>query len=141
MTTTIISVIVVILFSALFSGMEIAFIASNKFLMEIDMSKKTATSRILDKFYRNSNNFVSSLLVGNNIVLVIYGILMANLLNQTILASLNDTPSAQLLLQTIISTIIIIITGEFVPKALFRINPNSTMKRFAMPTFLLYILL
>lgn len=141
MTTTIISLIIVILLSALFSGMEIAFIASNKFLMEIDMSNKTATSRILDKFYRNSNNFVSSLLVGNNIVLVIYGILMANLLNHTILATLNDTPSVQLLLQTIISTIIIIITGEFVPKALFRINPNSTMKRFAMPTFLLYVLL
>ena len=141
MTTTIILLIVVILFSALFSGMEIAFIASNKFLMEIDMSNKTVTSRILDKFYRNSNNFVSSLLVGNNIVLVIYGILMANLLNRTILAALNDTPSAQLFLQTIISTIIIIITGEFVPKTLFRIDPNSTMKRFAMPTFLLYIIL
>ena len=109
--------------------------------MEIDMSNKTVTSRILDKFYRNSNNFVSSLLVGNNIVLVIYGILMANLLNETILSALNGTPSAQLLLQTIISTIIIIITGEFLPKALFRINPNSTMKRFALPTFLLYVLL
>ncbi len=141
MTTTIISLIIVIIFSALFSGMEIAFIASNKFLMEIDMSNKTVTSRILDKFYRNSNNFVSSLLVGNNIVLVIYGILMANLLNETILSALNGTPSAQLLLQTIISTIIIIITGEFLPKALFRINPNSTMKRFALPTFLLYVLL
>lgn len=141
MTTTIISLIIVIIFSALFSGMEIAFIASNKFLMEIDMSNKTVTSRILDRFYRNSNNFVSSLLVGNNIVLVIYGILMANLLNETILSALNGTPSLQLLLQTIISTIIIIITGEFLPKALFRINPNSTMKRFALPTFLLYILL
>ena len=141
MTTTIISLILVIIFSALFSGLEIAFIASNKFLMEIDMSNKTVTSRILDKFYRNSNNFVSSLLVGNNIVLVIYGILMANLLNETILSALNGTPSAQLLLQTIISTIIIIITGEFLPKALFRINPNSTMKRFALPTFLLYVLL
>ncbi|MBR5891986.1 MAG: HlyC/CorC family transporter [Bacteroidaceae bacterium] len=141
MTTTIISLIIIIIFSALFSGMEIAFVASNKFRMEIDMNNKTVTSRILDKFYRNSNNFVSSLLVGNNIVLVIYGILMANLLNSTILATLNDTPSVQLLLQTIISTIIIIITGEFVPKALFRINPNSTMKRFAMPTFLFYVLL
>ena len=106
MTTTIILLIIVILLSALFSGMEIAFIASNKFLMEIDMNNNSATSRILDKFYRNSNNFVSSLLVGNNIVLVIYGILMASLLNQTILATLNDTPSAQLLLQTIISFLI-----------------------------------
>ena len=141
MTTIIIQIIIVVIFSAFFSGMEIAFVASNRFRMEIDMNNNTITSRILDRFYRNSNNFVSSLLVGNNIVLVIYGILMANLLNRTILAALNDTPSAQLFLQTIISTIIIIITGEFVPKALFRIDPNSTMKRFAMPTFLLYILL
>lgn len=141
MTSILVSLVIVILLSALFSGMEIAFIASNKFLMEIDMSNKTLTSRILDKFYRNSNNFISSLLVGNNIVIVIYGILMANLLNNTILAILNNTPSLQLLLQTIISTIIIIITGEFFPKALFRIDPNSTMKRFAFPVFILYVLL
>ena len=141
MTSILVSLVIVILLSALFSGMEIAFIASNKFLMEIDMSNKTLTSRILDKFYRNSNNFISSLLVGNNIVIVIYGILMANLLNSTILATLNDTPSLQLLLQTIISTIIIIIIGEFFPKALFRIDPNSTMKRFAFPVFILYVLL
>ena len=105
------------------------------------MSNNTLTSRILDRFYRNSNNFISSMLVGNNIVLVIYGILMAHLLNETILAALNDTPSVQLLLQTIISTIVIIITGEFIPKTLFRINPNSTIKRFALPTFLFYVLL
>lgn len=141
MTTTIIQLIIVILFSALFSGMEIAFVASNKFRMEIEMSNNTITSRILDKFYRNSNNFISSLLVGNNIVIVIYGILMANLLNETILSALNDTPSAQLLLQTIISTIIIIITGEFIPKTLFRINPNNTIKRFALPIFPFYIIL
>lgn len=141
MTTTIISLIAVILLSAFFSGMEMAFVASNKFFMEIDINNNTVTSRILDKFYKNSNNFVSSLLVGNNIVLVIYGILMANLLNETLLAALSSAPSLQLLLQTIISTVIIIITGEFVPKTLFRINPNTTMKRFAMPTFVLYALL
>ena len=141
MTTIIIQILIVIIFSAFFSGMEIAFVASNKFRMEIDMSNNTLTSRILDRFYRNSNNFISSMLVGNNIVLVIYGILMAHLLNETILAALNDTPSVQLLLQTIISTIVIIITGEFIPKTLFRINPNSTIKRFALPTFLFYVLL
>ena len=141
MTTTIIQLIIVIIFSAFFSGMEIAFVASNKFRMEIDMNNDSVTSRILDKFYRNSNNFISSMLVGNNIVLVIYGILMANLLNYTILATLNDTPSAQLTLQTIISTIIIIITGEFIPKTLFRINPNSTVKRLAIPTLLFYVIL
>ena len=141
MTTIIIQLIIVIIFSAFFSGIEIAFVASNKFRMEIDMSNNTVTSRILDRFYRNSNNFISSMLVGNNIVLVLYGILMAHLLNETILAAFNDTPSAQLLLQTIISTIIIIITGEFIPKTLFRINPNNTIKRFALPTFFFYVVL
>lgn len=141
MTTIIIQIIIVVIFSAFFSGMEIAFVASNRFRMEIDMNNNTITSRILDRFYRNSNNYISSMLVGNNIVLVIYGILMANLLNHTILATLNDTPSAQLTLQTIISTIIIIITGEFIPKTLFRINPNSTIKSLAIPAFLFYVIL
>ena len=82
MLTTVLLLIVVILFSALFSGMEIAFVSSNKLLFGIDRS---LTSRIINKFYDNSNNFISSILVGNNIVLVIYGILMAKLLNATIL--------------------------------------------------------
>ena len=141
MTTIIIQIIIVVIFSAFFSGMEIAFVASNRFRMEIDINNNTITSRILDRFYRNSNNYISSMLVGNNIVLVIYGILMANLLNHTILATLNDTPSAQLTLQTIISTIVIIITGEFIPKTLFRIDPNSTVKSLAIPAFLFYVIL
>ena len=81
MTTTILLLIVVILFSALFSGMEIAFVSSNKLLHGIDRNEDSLTSGIINKFYDNSNNFISSLLVGNNIVLVIYGMLMAKLLN------------------------------------------------------------
>lgn len=138
MLTTVLLLIIVILFSALFSGMEIAFVSSNKLLFGIDRS---LTSRIINKFYDNSNNFISSLLVGNNIVLVIYGILMAKLLNATILSGLTDNEFLRLLLETIISTIIIIFTGEFVPKALFRINPNNSLKSFSLLMYPIYIVL
>ena len=139
MTTIILELIIVILFSALFSGMEIAFVSSNKLLLGIDLNERSTTSYIINKFYTNSNNFISSLLVGNNIVLVIYGMLMAELLNATILKNFGDANS--LLLETIISTIIIILTGEFVPKALFRITPNRSLKGFAVFISPLYILL
>ena len=141
MTTTILLLIVVILFSALFSGMEIAFVSSNKLLHGIDRNEDSLTSGIINKFYDNSNNFISSLLVGNNIVLVIYGILMAKLLNATALSGLSDNEGIRLLLETIVSTIVIIFTGEFIPKALFRIDPNSALKRFALITYPIYIIL
>lgn len=141
MLTTILLLIVVILFSALFSGMEIAFVSSNRLLFGIDKNENSLTANTVNKYYDNSNNFISSLLVGNNIVLVIYGILMAKLLNATILSGLQDNESVRLLLETIISTIVIIFTGEFVPKALFRIDPNSSLKRFALPIYPIYIML
>lgn len=141
MTTTILLLIVVILFSALFSGMEIAFVSSNKLLHGIDRNESSMTSNVINKFYENSNNFISSLLVGNNIVLVIYGILMAKLLNATVLSGLADNEGVRLFLETLISTIVIIFTGEFVPKALFRIDPNSALKRFALFTYPIYIIL
>ncbi len=138
---TILLLIVVILFSALFSGMEIAFVSSNRLLFGIDKNENSLTVNTVNKYYENSNNFISSILVGNNIVLVIYGILMAKLLNATILSGLQDNESVRLLLETIISTIVIIFTGEFVPKALFRIDPNSSLKRFALPLYPIYIML
>lgn len=141
MTTTILLLVIVIMLSALFSGMEIAFVSSNRLLLGIDSQERSVRSYVIDKFYSNSNNFISSILVGNNIVLVIYGMLMARLLNSTILSSFHDSPSASLLLETIISTIVIIFTGEFIPKALFRINPNRSLKQFALPMYVIYILL
>ncbi len=128
------------MFSALFSGMEIAFVASNKLLMGIDLNSKTITSFVIDRYYSNSNNFVSSILVGNNIVLVIYGILMAELLMHP-LGQITSNSGVHLLLETIISTIIIIFTGEFIPKAIFRINPNGALKRFAVIVYPIYIFL
>ncbi len=141
MTTTILLLIVVIMFSALFSGMEIAFVSSNKLLHGIDRNESSLTSNVINKFYDNSNNFISSLLVGNNIVLVIYGILMAKLLNATVLSGLADNEGVRLFLETLISTIVIIFTGEFIPKALFRIDPNSALKRFALFIYPIYIIL
>lgn len=141
MTTTILLLIVVIMFSALFSGMEIAFVSSNKLLHGIDRNESSLTSNVINKFYDSSNNFISSLLVGNNIVLVIYGILMAKLLNATVLSGLADNEGVRLFLETLISTIVIIFTGEFIPKALFRIDPNSALKRFALFTYPIYIIL
>ena len=141
MLTLLLQLTVVILFSALFSGMEIAFVSSNRLLLGIDQSNRSLTSFVIDKYYSNSNNFISSLLVGNNISIVIYGMLMAQLLNMTILKGLEGATSLNLLLETLISTIVIIFTGEFIPKALFRINPNRSLKRFALITYPIYILL
>ena len=141
MLTLILELIIVILFSALFSGMEIAFVSSNRLLLGIDQNNRSMTSYVIDKFYTKSNNFISSLLVGNNISIVVYGMLMAELLSLTILKDVKDEPSLRLLLETIISTIVIIFTGEFIPKALFRINPNRSLKRFALITYPIYILL
>lgn len=139
--TTILLLIIVILLSALFSGMEIAFVSSNKLLLGIDRNERSTTSFVINKFYANSNNFISSLLVGNNIVLVIYGMLMARLLGEPLGQLMPGSTSAQLIMETTISTIIIIFTGEFVPKALFRINPNRSLKRFALLIYPIYIIL
>ena len=141
MLTLILQLTIVILFSALFSGMEIAFVSSNKLLLGIDQNNRSMTSFVINKFYSNSNNFISSLLVGNNISIVIYSMLMAQLLGITIFRNMEGQESLRLFLETIISTIVIIFTGEFIPKALFRINPNRSLKRFALITYPIYIIL
>ena len=140
----IISCIIVLLISAFFSGMEIAFVSSNKLQMEMDKaSKQGITSRILGIFYAHPNSFISSLLVGNNISPVVYGIIMAQLVNQYILIpmGLQDNGPIQLTIQTIVSTLIVLVTGEFLPKTIFRLNPNGMMNAFAVPAYLFYVLL
>ena len=140
----IISCIIVLLFSAFFSGMEIAFVSSSKLRVEMDKaSKEGLTSRILGLFYAHPNNFISTLLVGNNIALVIYGILMARIIGDYLFIPLGitDKETLQLILQTVISTLIVLVTGEFLPKTIFRINPNGMMNAFALPAFLFYVLL
>ena len=137
----IIQILITMAFSAYFSGMEIAFVSSNKLRFEMDRNEQSITSRILSIFYHNPNNFISTMLVGHNIALVIYGILMAELIEQNLLAGYITNEFLLVLTQTIISTLIILVTGEFLPKTLFKINPNFTLSLFAIPTFICYIVL
>ena len=137
----IIEILITMAFSAFFSGMEIAFVSSNKLRFEMDRNEQSITSRILSIFYKNPNNFISTMLVGNNIALFIYGILMAELIEKNLLANYIDNEFLLVLSQTIISTLIILVTGEFVPKTLFKINPNFTLNICAIPAYICYVLL
>ena len=141
-TSLIIGTLIVLLFSAFFSGMEIAFVSSSKLRFAMDRNERGVTSKIIDIFYQHPNNFISTLLVGNNICLVIYGILMAKIINQTVLEPLHATNEwVTLLVQTLLSTLIVLVTGEFLPKTLFRLNPNRMMSIFALPAYIIYIIL
>ncbi len=126
-------------FSAFFSGMEIAFVSSNRLLAEIDTGKSSLTQRILSRFHAHPNGFVSTMLVGNNIALVVYGILFASFFDRTLFASLDD--ATRVTLDTILSTLIVLFTGEFLPKTLFKSNPNRLLAFFAVPAYLCYVLL
>lgn len=128
-TLLFIKIAIVLLFSAFFSGMEIAFVSSNKMLFEMEREESGMTSRIIDIFFRHPSDFISTILVGNNIALVVYGIFMASLIPNN------------LLLQTLISTVIVLFTGEFLPKTLFRINPNSMLRALSIPALIFYIVL
>lgn len=141
MTTTGLVIVLMILFSGFFSGMEIAFVSSNRLKQELDLKRKLLTAKILSVFYENPSRFIGSLLLGNNIALVVYGIAMAKLLEPGIKSLLPASVYSEflvLLLQTIISTLIILFTAEFIPKVVFRINPNSTLKLFSIPVWIFY---
>ena len=141
MTITIIQILITMAFSGFFSGMEIAFVSCNKLRFEMDKNKGSMTSRILSIFFKSPNTFISTMLVGNNIALVIYGILMAKLIEQNLLSGIIDNHFLLVLIQTIISTLIILVTGEFMPKTIFKINPNLSLNIFALPLFICYIIL
>ena len=125
--------------SALFSGMELAIVSSNRMLAEMDREGNGIAKKIISKFYNHPNGFVSTMLVGNNIVLVVYGILVARLFDSTIFSSLDD--GMKVTADTLLSTLVILFTGEFLPKILFKNNANRLLSVFSVPAYLFYILL
>lgn len=137
-------VILSLLASALFSGMEIAFMSTNRLQLELDLKKSKFSAKIINKFIKNQSQFIGCLLLCNNIANVIYGIAIARILEPFVISFLPQimTNSFTILLcQTIISTLIVLITGEFLPKIIFGINPNKTMTIFAIPALILFIIL
>lgn len=139
MTSWLIISLVSLILSALFSGTEIAYVTADRVRVEIDMKRGGIIGSILNRFYSHSEFFISSILVGNNVVLVIYGMGTAALLEPWI-KTWTDSEALVLLVQTLISTGIILLAGEFIPKTIFRINPNSSIKVMAVPIYIFYIL-
>lgn len=135
----IVCVVITLVFSAFFSGMEIAFVSSNRMLAEMDKEKNGITQRITEYFYHHPNVFVSTMLVGNNIALVVYGILFADIFDHTLFSGFSD--AFRVLADTILSTIIVIFTGEFLPKTLFKSNPNFLLNCFSVPAYICYVIL
>ena len=140
-------IIISLLFSAFFSGTEIAYLQSNRLKIEIDRKQGILSAKILSFFARNESKFITMLLLGNNIALVVYGIFMGELIIRMIFPELvsildnsisDEIPSYVLLTQTLISTIIILVTAEFLPKTIFRINPNRTLSILAFPLAIIY---
>lgn len=139
MTALIIWLLVSMLFSAFFSGMEIAFVSSNRLRAEMDREKNRFSQRIIKTFYQHPNNFVSTMLVGNNISLVIYGILFAKLFDSTLFEPLSD--GVRVTCDTLLSTLVVLFTGEFLPKSIFKNNPNTLLTVFAVPAWICYVVL
>lgn len=140
MSTTAITIIITLILSGFFSGIEIAFISSNKLRFELDKKKNTISGMILNVFYNHSGHFISTLLVGNNISLVVFSILMAQILEPAIGLFIQNEVVV-VFIQSLLSTVLILFTGEFLPKTIFRINPNRSLRIFAIPLYLIYILL
>lgn len=135
-------VAVTLFFSALCSGLEIAFNSINRLQLEVELKKNTFSAKIIGVFLKNQSRFITSLLLGNNIALVVYGMGVSKLLTPVVQWMI-PAPNAfvMLLIQTLLSTLVILLMGEFLPKALFRINPNAVLSFFAFPAFLCYCIL
>ena len=148
MDTTIIIIIISLLFSAFFSGMEIAFISANKIHIEIEKKQEGFLAKILGLLTKKPSKFIATMLIGNNIALVVYGIFMGDFLTEWLLEFAKTNDSAiftylnefGLLTQTIISTIVILLTAEFLPKVMFQIYSNTLLKILALPAYIFYVL-
>lgn len=141
LTAWIILAIVSLCFSALFSGVEIAYISADRVRVGLDMNRGGLINGIIRRYYAHQDFFISTILVGNNIMLVIYGMGAAALLEPWIAEYISPNQAVILILQTLISTLVILFTGEFLPKSVFRINPNTSLKISALPVYFFYVVL
>ncbi|PJJ10562.1 CBS domain containing-hemolysin-like protein [Flavobacterium sp. 1] len=132
-------IILCLILCAFFSGMEIAFISSNKIYLELEKKQNSFLSRTLTKLTEKPSKFIAAMLIGNNIALVVYGFFMGELLMRWLLLfNLHFSDAISLLIQTVISTLIVLITAEFLPKVFFQIYANSLIKFFAIPSYFFY---
>ncbi|XOV92454.1 MAG: hemolysin family protein [Bacteroidota bacterium] len=137
-------ILVCLLFSAFFSGIEIAFISADKLHIEVMNVKGSMTGKVLSEFTGKRSHFLATTLVGNNLSIVLYGILMAKLIEPFLYSVLPEALSADvfiLVLQSLVSTLIVLVTAEFLPKSIFLINPDFMLRLFALPMALIYFLL
>jgi len=144
MSHTVLIMLVALFFSALFSGLEIAFVQADRLRFEMDVERHTFSSRLLERFFRNPNIYISTMLVGNNIALVLYSTMMAHLIEMLLGMIPGFSITSEFLLiviETLVSTAVVIVIGEFVPKTLFRSNPNGKLNILAFPIYLIYIIL
>ena len=144
MDNSIIVILISLVFSSLFSGIEIAFISSDRLHIELEKEKGSINGKILSRFTKNQAHFIGTMLIGNTISLVVYGIFMANLIEPVIsnrLPEFLNNQSVVLILQTIIATLLVLFTAEFLPKIIFRINPNFLLSVFAIPLLIIFIIL
>jgi len=141
MDPSILVIVGALLFTAFSSGMEMAFVASNRLKVELDRSKNSLFAKILNTFYGNEGHFLAMILLTHNMALVIFGIYAANLLNPIILGWGIESEYALLLIQTVLSTLVVLIFAEFIPKTLIQLNPNAFFRLGSSPMLLLYWIL
>ena len=142
MSSQLIVILISLLFSAFFSGMEIAFVSSNKLRLELDKKQGKFYTKITGVFVRKPSDFLSTMLLGNNIALVIYGIAFAVVIDNPLRQTLAiESDMLILTIQTILSTLLVLVTAEFLPKSLCKINPNGVLKSFAVPSFVIFVIL
>ena len=137
--TQVVIIVVCLLFSAFFSGLEIAYISRNKLNFEIKSKSKSIFGKIFALFSRNNSEFIATMLIGNNLALVMYGLVMAQLL-EPMLSFINNDISI-LIIQTLVSTVIVLITAEYIPKSIFLINPDKLLITFSIPLLIIYLIL
>ena len=141
MYTIYLYILTAMVFAAFFSGVETAFASASKMRFQLDTHRQGLISKLLALYYRHPDDFVTALLTGYNLSLVVYGILVAQAVESWLPTTVTAYPGILLLIEIVIAACVMLITGEFLPKTVFRINPNRTMTVFALPMFLLYVVL